>query len=390
VISETPSDAHRVVRLDQLTGLRFAAAFGVLLCHYAAVLGLPLRLRFLTDFFGSGVALFFVLSGFVLTHNYQERLAPPRARGALQEYFVARGARVLPVYWLCLLGILALYLRFGFGLSLGAAADEAGKPLSFAINALALQAWWPDWSIQQYWNAPAWSVSSELFFYVCFPWLLRSGWLDGSVRSFAWLWALMAAALASALGVWFQIRHLAPSDEVRQVWLLYTVRCPLFGLYCFALGLHLARAARRSRNGGATAGAMAGATLAIVLAAWAVAWQKPQHVLGSYVEICAIYLVYTPYFYLLIRFLISRRSALAAWFARPGAVLLGDSSYALYLLHWLPLCVLLNLPGPLHGSLAAAWLTAGALVAASIAVFRWFEAPLRRVIRRRFSAAALA
>ena len=252
------------------------------------------------------------------------------------------------------------------------------------LNLLALQAWVPDLAIQQYWNAPGWSISSEMFFYLCFPVLLRWRRLDGTRRGFLALWLGMALVLALALGCALLLARHASAQELARLggWLAYTVRCPLLGLYCFATGIHLARAARRQDVPAPGRGAMVLATLLVVAAGWAVTRQKPLHAVGFYVEISAIYLVYTPYFYLLIRYLLGPARPLSRVLARPAMVLLGDASYALYLLHWLPLCLLLSGPPAWRAMPLVAPLTVLGLIGTSVLVYRLFEDPLRRRIRR--------
>jgi len=369
--------------LRQLTGLRFWAAFGVALCHYADALGIPAALRFATNFFGSFVALFFVLSGYVLTYNYADKLAD---EGGLGSYFLARVARVVPVYWLTLIATLMLYAACGFGLSLGGPADYGNKAGSFVLNLLALQAWIPDVSIQQYWNAPGWSISAEMFFYLCFPLLLRWRWLNGSTRSIVALWCCMATLL---LLYYSACTWLLAGDPARlHVWLLYAVRCPLFGLFCFVLGIHLARSDQASSPGPRvkiSGTSLFGWGIAILLASFIVdVYKRTPHAFvdPAYVEISATYLIYTPFYYFIISYLREPDGALARALSLPGMVVLGEASYALYLLHWSSLSILSSGPAGLRVSPAVAFLTLTGVVIASVIVYLVFENPLRVRIRR--------
>jgi len=375
-----PAPEPGLQRLEQLTAVRFFAAYAVLLCHYAGVLGLPEQTRFLTNFMGSAVALFFVLSGFVLSYTYERAFSSGRP-GVLWSYVAARVARVLPVYWSCLAALLGLYLVFGFGLSLGNQPDYDHKGFSFAMNAFALQAWVPDWLVQQYWNAPGWSISSEFFFYACFPLLLRWRALDGSREIFGALWLAMALAL---LGYVLAVRLIFGAQAA--VWgegavlLAYPIRLPLMGMFCFALGIHLARANGRFQAAPVSSTAIAAAAAAVLGVAWLVHWQEGRHGLGLYVGMCAIYLVYTPFFYLLLAWLL--RPDVAGALSNRVLILLGNASYALYLLHWLPLTLLVQGPAPFSRSVAWAWVTALSLPPLAIAVYLFFEDPARRAIRR--------
>lgn len=56
--------------LPALTGVRFIAAFWVLCYHAVPRTGLPAPVAAVVDAGYSGVSLFFVLSGFILTHAY--------------------------------------------------------------------------------------------------------------------------------------------------------------------------------------------------------------------------------------------------------------------------------------------------------------------------------
>lgn len=83
-------------RLPALTGLRFFAAFGVLIFHYGNPQRWYLPLRVATGRGEMGVVLFFLLSGFVLGYTY----FPAARAGTFQRrgFWVARLARIYPVY----------------------------------------------------------------------------------------------------------------------------------------------------------------------------------------------------------------------------------------------------------------------------------------------------
>jgi peptidoglycan/LPS O-acetylase OafA/YrhL len=104
----------------------------------------------------NGVTLFFVLSGFVLGLNYFDRLATPSVRG-IWNYAVARFARIYPLYLAILLYVVVQLGNAGISLS------------GLGLHLAGLQAWSPSLPVQQGFNAPAWSLSVELFLYACFP-----------------------------------------------------------------------------------------------------------------------------------------------------------------------------------------------------------------------------
>src|SRR6187200_2907241 len=90
-------------RLDPLTSLRFVAALAVLVHHLSPwyfqgiVSTWPGQIVTFECF--SGVTLFFILSGFILFYNYEEKLRHP-SWTTIKDFYVARFARIYPVFLL--------------------------------------------------------------------------------------------------------------------------------------------------------------------------------------------------------------------------------------------------------------------------------------------------
>lgn len=104
--------------LPALTSVRFLAALYVLVVHFGRHLfnGTPLA-----DFAymgSSGVSMFFVLSGFILTYTYEGRPTRPG------RFWWARFARIWPVYLLSLALSLDIYWT-RFQAYLAASGDSA-------------------------------------------------------------------------------------------------------------------------------------------------------------------------------------------------------------------------------------------------------------------------
>ncbi len=145
--------------IRSLTGLRFVAAIAVFFSH------LP-HLSFISfGFYGAaylgyhGLALFFVLSAFILTVNYYDRFAA-NFKENMWPYAVARIARIYPLHVITFLTV------FGFLVIIG----KPNLNLEAIFRQLTLtQAWSKDWSVVTSFNSPAWSLSVELFLYMCFP-----------------------------------------------------------------------------------------------------------------------------------------------------------------------------------------------------------------------------
>lgn len=115
-------------------------------------------------FFMSGylaVAMFFLLSGFILSYTYAGQIDEP---GDYRRFWEARFARIWPVYVVSLL--------------LTSLAQFAFPKLSYILpTLLMLQAWNPfDRRMWGAWNYVCWTLSVEAFFYLCFPFYQR--WLE--------------------------------------------------------------------------------------------------------------------------------------------------------------------------------------------------------------------
>jgi peptidoglycan/LPS O-acetylase OafA/YrhL len=201
--------AARGRQLPALTGLRFLLAAWVLLDHLTGrgmfldtgVNALPLAAGSIVRHGYLAVSTFFVLSGFVLARGYADR---NWTRKTLAAYGVARLARVLPVYALSLLVVAPFMAADAF-------PPSAERATALASYLLLLQGWTGRLAFN--WNTPAWSLSCEMFFYLCFPlaiiWLGRVGrWTALGVAALACV--LPSALLAAGVpDMWKPLIHLA-------------------------------------------------------------------------------------------------------------------------------------------------------------------------------------
>ncbi|MGO9583140.1 MAG: acyltransferase family protein, partial [Acidimicrobiales bacterium] len=131
-------------RLDSLTGLRFVAAFAIVIHHASVFTGWSLTPL------SSAVSLFFVLSGFVLAWSCGGMAA--------RVFWRRRVARILPIYLLA--AVIGLILPGGW----------APPNWTTWVTSLTLtQAWFPAPSIHFGGDGVAWSLSVEAFFYLLFP-----------------------------------------------------------------------------------------------------------------------------------------------------------------------------------------------------------------------------
>jgi peptidoglycan/LPS O-acetylase OafA/YrhL len=146
-----------VEEIRAMTGVRGAAALFVMLYHFGHGLkGIDPASNMLNHGYLS-VDLFFVLSGFVLSHVYGRSLKD--GTFTCGEFLLHRIARIYPVYIVATMGVLAIEIWKAHGAPFGAAM--------IASNIFMLQSVgdWP--SI----DPPAWSVSAELIAYLIFPML---------------------------------------------------------------------------------------------------------------------------------------------------------------------------------------------------------------------------
>ncbi len=145
-------------RLDSLTSLRFFAAAMIVFHHTISygLFGLS-EPEGTASIWGQGVSFFFVLSGFILAHVYPELKTWPEIR----KFWLARFARVWPA------------LAFSFIVAYWLLSLEWNTPIALS-NLLMVNAWIPDRNYYFSYNAPSWSISTELFFYITFPLVIKN------------------------------------------------------------------------------------------------------------------------------------------------------------------------------------------------------------------------
>ncbi|MGE3193746.1 MAG: acyltransferase family protein [Microbacteriaceae bacterium] len=152
--------------LSSLTGIRFIAAIFVFNAHANNLPGGPDVLD------GVGLAghdwmtMFFILSGLVLTWNYDEVLGRRRDAHGIRVYLVARFARIYPLYLLVLIVVALSTVRLPSDV-----LDLVRDPSLWA-SVFAVQTWSGDLSVAYGYNGPGWSVGVELFLYALFPLLI--------------------------------------------------------------------------------------------------------------------------------------------------------------------------------------------------------------------------
>lgn len=157
----------RVQQIPALFGIRILAAIWVVVEHFRLVMyGLFPETRGAHLFVEAGylgVEVFFVLSGFIISHNYAARFREFRWP-SYRRFLINRFARLFPVHLVTLAAVAVMVVGAG-ALGLKLTSDGKYDPLSFVMNLLMLQAVPP----AEAWNSPAWSISAEAGAYAAFP-----------------------------------------------------------------------------------------------------------------------------------------------------------------------------------------------------------------------------
>ena len=182
--------------IKSLTGIRAIAALWVLVGHYSSYLnenfGLS-RTTPLQPLIGSawaGVDLFFVLSGFIITHTYLHNFNR-RGLSESPRFWWKRIARLYPVYLTMTLVATCFYLiavMTGHHFRNESAVNLS--PTVFVANIFGVQQWLGLPSL----DGPAWSVSAEIFAYLMFP-LIALSLLRIESRPLLVCFTIFAAAL---------------------------------------------------------------------------------------------------------------------------------------------------------------------------------------------------
>lgn len=356
-------------RLDALTSLRFFAAAAIVLYHLRDFGLLPTVLD--GWYLGQTVSFFFVLSGFILAYVHPDL----GGRRAAADFLVARVARIWPAH-IAAFVLLLLTVKQPWGV-----ADVHYREL-FA-NLSLVHAWVPIPQFFFSFNAPSWSISTEFFFYLCFP-LLVLNWQR------TWWWKLTGAfGLAVAVILIAEVFDLPPypdsGRDISSTALVYIN--PLGRLAEFVLGIAIGKfflglpGRRESRTALFTA-------LEILAVAGVLGMLRYSGELGAVLrpfigrvgEEWLLHSGIPPLSAALVLVMAMERGWVSALLSRPLLVLLGEISYSVYLTHQVLLRALIQ-----HGALFDSWplwvrITLYVLVTLGLSwlIWRFIERPARR------------
>ena len=186
-------------RSNALNAWRLTLATGVILWHSWSVAGRQVSFapahQLLRDVWVDG---FFAVSGFLITWSWCKH---PRVR----DYFTARGLRILPGLWICLI-ITAVVIA---PISVAIQGDSAAKllmsraPIEYVFENSAILLFKQDISgtpsgvpVPRIWDGPLWTLAWEVLCYIAIAGLgvaglLRRQWFIPAALTLAVLWSAL-------------------------------------------------------------------------------------------------------------------------------------------------------------------------------------------------------
>jgi peptidoglycan/LPS O-acetylase OafA/YrhL len=299
-------------RLDQLTFTRFLALLLVLFYHGGGGIYIkPINVFPISSLLQSAptaVSYLYVLSGFVMSLVYYR----PKERFEVREYWSARFVRIYPLYIISFLLVCLYYVEY-------MARIKAPKIL---VNIFVLQAWYPPYA--QSFNYASWSMTVEFFFYFIFPFFTMWAYRQSLKRM---IWLSMLLWIVSQTTHYFLWMGFYPE------WQLFIVYSPIFHLSSFILGAvggiwFLREGQTRVNRSHLNLVLLAGSILLVsgFMIAGDVFPQVPHDLqpMAGY---------FSPIFVVVILTLALDKTRLASILNHPWLVTLGETAYALYILH---------------------------------------------------------
>lgn len=334
-----------------LEGLRGLAALAVALFHgWTSVLSRPFDQGWLC------VDLFFVISGFVMSHVYRDRIG---TGAQAVQFAVRRFGRLYPLHFATLFAYIACEASLQLAKPVAGLFGHATNPIrldlverwSLLSNLLLLHGMGIPG--ERVYNNASWSISTEIWAYALFA--LTTLAMRPRLRTLAWV-GLALIGLASLFHAYRDV------DSVNSG--VYFFRC----MYGFFLGALMPILRGRLRDPGRWLGALQVASLAACLAAFAT--------VGDHFEVRYI----APLAFAALTYLLSFDRGIVAFALRhPWAQSLGKLSYSIYLTHALILIffdpVGEALTDPSSSLLKIAYVAV--VLGVSHLTYRWIEDPWR-------------
>ncbi len=287
---------------------------------------------YLFSFGAVGVHIFFVISGFIMVYTTREESY------SIGAFYRRRLIRIYPIYWICAALTLA-----GFALA-GTPWDRGPTKLVAALFLLpgSAAAIIP----------PGWTLAFELLFYLCFGVAMLAGLTRGLI-------ALTALFLATiALGV------AMPVDNA----FIEMLGSPLLLEFVAGAGVAwLLVKGRLPRRGGLSLVALSIGLFAIGIAA---GFDRVPRVISWGV----------PSWLLITGLVMAEQNGLPQWVRKIG--FFGDSSYALYLIHWIVVVLAVKAVLSVDGFHPEPAVAAVVLGFVTLGVAEWLHRRVERVMLR--------
>lgn len=350
------------LRLNALTTTRFIAALSVVFYHGGEglyLLGLfPIRPLLTSGF--TAVNYFYVLSGFVMALAYYR----PGQKFEFRSYWTARFSRIYPLYIFSFIITCLYYLEI------------MGKINSDKIwaNVLLYQAWIPRYALS--FNFASWSLAVEAFFYILFPFLVIFAMRQPPKR-LIWMsiafWVLSQFA-HSMIGMWLGLGAR-----------LFLAYFPPFHLNSFLLGVaggvwFLSEAPKRPHKTSTNLAWMA-FSLAFISAALIIREYYQFSIRTFSLDVGLL----APFFLIFVLTLALDGTRISKTLSHPALVLLGDASYALYILHipvrWIMERYLISIGTTMTYGQFYGFLYLPFLLTVSVLTFLYLERPARDWLR---------
>lgn len=405
-MTATTPRPERRPHIPALMGMRFYLAFLIVILHYGwdfkgsdgGVIEIHDGVwRVLRNGQGQwALSIFFVLSGFLLVYNYFESFQRELAR--FGTFIRTRFARLLPMYLLSLLLITPLVVfAYDEGAAyLGIAEEQQFSQLEMVTGWLAnlalVHSFLMPFGGEFYaWNGPSWAISVEVTFYLVFP--LFAAHVLGRIRRNRSLLTLalglyvVEVALVGTMAALSTLVFENPTTAWAVMFFSPVFRVWEFFLGC-VLGLFFLRNFREpSTKLGALwhRGDVRNAALALVfLTAFVFAVGDPGRLgIERFWAFARWFAAYTPLALVLVATLAFGRTLLTPLLDNRLVLKLGEASYCLFVLHWIPFYVLLRRTQ--EGNRPALWvslLVIGATIVVAVGAYYAIEQPARRFVQR--------
>lgn len=320
----------------------------------------------------TSVSFFLLLSGFVLAYNYSDRAQKGQLK--TRDFWIARVSRLYPIY------LVALLVSMGMLMAEWHARSHAQFAWGLILTPLMLQGWSP--SLSTFWNTPAWTMCTEAFFYLIFPFVVlwrRPKHLGKLVALLLGLWCL--GMVLPSLYVWLHPDGVLHANRYTDgFWIRALKFTPPPHVPAFLFGIVLADVdALIPRDGGRR----------LLLGALGIVGVSTVLYYGNHLPFPLMHDgLMMPLFGLAILGL-AGHNLIARFFGITPFVAVGQASYCLYILHF-------NLWNLIHNHHIVAslgltrfdpWLSYSVLVVLAVLAMKYIEKPAQKAIKKQFGLA---